>query len=325
LRNEADAMREIADFLLRDAEALENPGYVCLAQRLAGITAWSLDGDYLAARAHLEAAVALYDPARDAELGVRFGQDIGVAAMIYLAIVLWPLGEHAAARRWIDAALSRVRNSDHVPTLAFTGYMVSLFEMRRGSPQAALPHARAVMALAREHGLGFFLLNGAIVGEWAETLIHRNLESLAALERANAAVEAQGLRAGKAYSNVALAEALIACDRLDEAVEAAQRAVDCVRDEQLRAFEADAHFALGQALQRRRPEQPGLAAAAFGASLEVAKARRARSYELRAALALARLSGLSRENRRALSDAVAGFEATPECPDVAEARALLAG
>ena len=45
------------------------------------------------ARDHLERALALFQPGRDDDLAFRFGQDPGVAAMIYLALVLWPLGE----------------------------------------------------------------------------------------------------------------------------------------------------------------------------------------------------------------------------------------
>ena len=59
----------------------------------------------------LERALALFQPGRDDDLAFRFGQDAGVAAMLYLAITLWPLGD-------IDRAVSLVdrrRDADRGP------------------------------------------------------------------------------------------------------------------------------------------------------------------------------------------------------------------
>ena len=66
-------------------------------------------GEYREARDHLERALAMFQPGRDDDLAFRFGQDPGVAAMPYLALVLWPLGEVERAvslvgRRGADGA-----------------------------------------------------------------------------------------------------------------------------------------------------------------------------------------------------------------------------
>ena len=53
---------------------------------------------------HLERALALFQPGRDDDLAFRFGQDAGVAAMFYLAIVLWPLGDVERAISLVDNA-----------------------------------------------------------------------------------------------------------------------------------------------------------------------------------------------------------------------------
>jgi hypothetical protein len=41
----------------------------------------------------------MFDPERDRDLAYRFGQDIGVAFMNYLAFAVWPLGEIARAQQ----------------------------------------------------------------------------------------------------------------------------------------------------------------------------------------------------------------------------------
>ena len=63
-----------------------------VAHRAAGVTCW-FAGEYRDARDHLERALALFQSGRDDDMAFRFGQDLGVSAMAYLALVLWPLGE----------------------------------------------------------------------------------------------------------------------------------------------------------------------------------------------------------------------------------------
>ena len=64
------------------------------------------------AREHLERALALFQPGRDDDLAFRFGQDAGVAAMLYLALTLWPLGDVGRAVSLVgDAAGADARAS----------------------------------------------------------------------------------------------------------------------------------------------------------------------------------------------------------------------
>ena len=64
----------------------------------------------------------------------------------------------------------------------------------------------------------------------------------------------------------------------------------------------------------------------FQAALEIVKQQGARSWGLRAALALAKLrqsTGRAAEAHAALAPALEGFAPTPEMPEIAEAQALL--
>jgi predicted ATPase len=61
-------------------------------------------------------------------------------------------------------------------------------------------------------------------------------------------------------------------------------------------------------------------------ALELARNQQSHSFSLRAATSLARLlaqQGRAGEGRSLLAAAYEGFEATPDMPDVADARALL--
>ena len=75
-------------------------------------------------------------------------------------------------------------------------------------------------------------------------------------------------------------------------------------------------------------QRPDLAAAesAFMRAIEIARGQRTRTFELRAALSLAKLyktTGRDQVAREVLVPALAGFKAGPEVPEVEEAQRLL--
>ena len=78
---------------------------------------------------------------------------------------------------------------------------------------------------------------------------------------------------------------------------------------------------------KRDPANPAPAEEAFLTAIAVAKQQGTRSFELRAALALAKLyqsTGRPAEAHAVLAPALEGFAPTPEMPEIAEAQALLA-
>ena len=94
-----------------------------------------------------------------------------------------------------------------------------------------------------------------------------------------------------------------------------------------RAFDAELHRARGEILLKRDPANPAPAEDAFLSAIAIAKQQGARSFDLRAALSLAKLyqsTGRPAEAHAVLAPALEGFSPTPEMPEIAEAQALLA-
>ena len=92
-------------------------------------------------------------------------------------------------------------------------------------------------------------------------------------------------------------------------------------------FDAELHRIRGEILLKQNPADPAPAEAAFLAAIAVAQQQKARSFELRAALSLAKLyqsTGRPIDAHDVLGPALAGFSPTPEFPEIAEAQALLA-
>jgi predicted ATPase len=90
-------------------------------------------------------------------------------------------------------------------------------------------------------------------------------------------------------------------------------------------FDAGLHNIRGEILLKQNPADPAAAEAAFLAAIAVARQQKARSFELRAALSLAKLyqsTGRPSDAHDILGPALTGFAPTPEFPQIADAKVL---
>jgi predicted ATPase len=86
------------------------------------------------------------------------------------------------------------------------------------------------------------------------------------------------------------------------------------------------HRLRGEILLKRDPTNTALAEDALLTAIAIAQQQKARSFELRAALDLARLynaTSRSADAHALLASALKGFSPTPEFPEIAEAQMLL--
>jgi class 3 adenylate cyclase len=92
-------------------------------------------------------------------------------------------------------------------------------------------------------------------------------------------------------------------------------------------FDAEVFRTRGDILIKQNPANPAPAEAAFRTAIAIAQSQKARSFELSAALALAKLcqsNGRSVEAQDVLGPALEGFSPTPEFPEIAQALNVLA-
>jgi hypothetical protein len=107
---------------------------------------------------------------------------------------------------------------------------------------------------------------------------------------------------------------------IDEALVMSQEGGD-------RLYDSNLHRLRGNILLKRDPANPAQAEEAFKTSLAIAKQQGARSFELLASLALAKLyQSTDRlvEAHAVLAPALEGFWPTPEMPVIAKALELMA-
>ena len=159
------AMRELADAFQRNVEGRSELPESGIAHRIDGMTCW-FAGDFLNARRHLELALASYDGERDRPLAYRFGQDLAVPAMAYLAMTLWQLGIGDGAQRLAEETITYALRTGHIPTIAYAYLHGSFFEMVRHDHLRCGQLVRIYLDLAREHGMPLWLANGAFHEGW---------------------------------------------------------------------------------------------------------------------------------------------------------------
>ena len=327
VRGELSPMRAYAETFLGDVAAKPNSPEAGVAHRAQGITHW-FAGEFIEARHHLERALALFQSGRDDDLAFRFGQDAGVAAMLFLALTLWPLGDIGRAVALVGDAEARIAGLPHIGTRAFGRMHAALFALILGDMSRAAPNAAELAKLTRDHDLpvwrafGVFLEGSAGVRSGpagggledmrrgVELLREQNIPWLDGLLKIPLA-EAEARTGNVDHALAVLDEALATCERIGH-----------------RTFEAELHRVRGDTLLKRDPANPSLAESALGRAIEIARGQGTRSFELRAALSLAKLyqaTGRPADAYALLAPALVGFTPTPEMSEIAEAQALLAG
>jgi predicted ATPase len=325
-RAEPLKMREAAAAFLHETARRPDSPEAGVAYRIAGLTHLYF-GDYAAARADIEKALDVLDSERDRDLAFRFGQDQVAAAMIYLALVLWPLGDVGRARQFANQAASQAAKSGNVQTLAYVDYHLCLFEALRGDRQRASPVAKAVLDLARERAMPIWESAGRLLNGWANWLVGDQRMELAEMRRGIERWCELAQAWHRPYFGALLSEAEADAGNVDIAVTEVDRLLAEASSTGQHWSDAELHRIRGELLIKRDPANTAPAEEAFVTAIAVAREQKARSFELRAALALAKLhqsTGRPAEAHAALAPAFEGFLATPEFPEIEEAQNLLA-
>jgi predicted ATPase len=325
-RCEPAVMQEAAAAFLRETELRPDSPEAGVAYRISGLTRLYF-GDYAEARANIEKALAVLDSERDRDLAFRFGQDQVAAAMIYMALVIWPLGDVERARQFADQAASQAAKSGNVQTLAYVNYHLCLFEALRGDRERAAPVATVVLDLARERAMPIWESAGRVFHGWANWLVGDQQMELAEMRRGIERWRELGQAFHRPYLGALLAEAEASAGNLDIAIGELDRFLAEAQSTGERWSDPELHRVRGELLIKRNPANTAPAEEAFLTAIAVAQQQKARSFELRAALSLAKLyqsTGRAADVHTVLAPALEDFSPTREFPEIAEAQALLA-
>jgi predicted ATPase len=209
--------------------------------------------------------------------------------MLYLALTLWPLGDIARADSLVAEAETRSAGLAHIVTRAHGKLHVAMFELMRGDLSRVALNADELVRLAREHDLPAARAYGIFFEGLASAPSGPAGGGLEDMRRGVELLREQNVLTFDGLLKIALAEAEARAGDVDRAVVVIDEAVATCERTEYRVFEAELHRVRGEMLLRRDTSDPAPAEEALRSAIGVAKQQGARSFELRAALALAKL------------------------------------
>jgi predicted ATPase len=325
MRGELTLAQETAESFLRDAENDGRMTEAAVARRNAGM-ARLYQGDFLDAEANLVEALRTYDPERDRDAKFRFGVDTAAVATGYLTQASWALGDVERARALGEEALARADETGHAPTRAVGYGLISVYQVLRGDAEAVRRAAKTTVELSREHGMALWLAWGEVQSIWARASLGDRETGVSELRCALAAYVDQGNKLYVPLFQGRLVELEAEGNDADGALRRIDEALALTSETGERWTDALLYRIRGEILLKREPANPSPAEEAFLAAIAVAQVQKARSFELRAALALAKLyqsTDRPADAHTVLAPALEGFSPTPEMPEIAKAQALL--
>lgn len=246
-------------------------------------------GEMAPAHAHLEQGIALYDPQEYRALAIRSGIDLGVWCLSYAAFVLWLLGYPDQALERGHEALTLAQELSHPPSLAAVLVYVACIHCFRREAHATQERAEAAMALAGEQGFPQWLTVGMILRGWALAMQGQAEEGITQIRQALAAWRAMGAGLSVSYWLVLLAEAYGQAGQAEEGIRLLAEALTYVDTTGERLCAAEVYRLKEELLLRQAIPDEAQAETCLHQALDIAHHQQAKSWELRAAVSLARL------------------------------------
>jgi class 3 adenylate cyclase/predicted ATPase len=320
-----DVCRDLAAQFLALAEKQKTIVPLMIGHRLVGNSLLHT-GDSVESRVHYDQAIALYDPMEHRPLATRFGQDARVTTLGFRSQALWALGYPEAALTDTDHALEYAREIGQAATLmlalSFAGLICNLCR----NHTEAIVRAQELMPLAEEKGSLPWKALGMMNQGSALAMTGRASEAIEVLTSVLAAFRATGATLFTPFYLLYLARAYAELDQFDEAWHRIYEAMTLVETTKESWCEADLHRTAGEiALMSPKPDA-ATAEAYFKRALAIARKQQSKSWELRAAMSLARLwrDQSKRDEARDLLAPVYGwFTEGFDTLDLKEAKALL--
>jgi tetratricopeptide (TPR) repeat protein len=283
-------------------------------------------GDFSEARRLGNAAIALYDPKKHAQLVHVYNQDPNCSTLVWAGLWLWALGFPDQARETAEEELRLARKIGHTWNLVWVLASGNFALTLCGDMEQAKARLVEALAVASAHGLPVL---------HAIALWHHGIACIASGEHEQGYVEAtagskvmwdSGVLITSPYSFSERAKALLGLGRLREArtlVDEALRLIDVIGD---RMWEAEAHRISGLIALAASRTDIDAAEKAFSKSLEIARAQQAKGWELRTATSYARLmqaTGRAPAAKELLQPIYDWFTEGFDTRDLVEAKKLL--
>jgi class 3 adenylate cyclase/predicted ATPase len=320
-----DVVRELASQFLALAEKHGQIVPVMIGHRLMG-NSLMLTGDILKGREHYNRAFALYDPAKHRPLATRFGQDVGVSIFVYRALAQWMLGYPETARVDADHALEDARQDNHAGTLMYAQFHTSLTNVLCANYAAANAESDEVVRLADAKGAALWKALATMQKGSVVALSEKPSDGIQMITSGITTYQSTGSRVYLPIFWSHLSSAYAQIGKFDDAWRCIGEAMIAVETTNERWYEAEVIRVTGEIALLSSDPDGAKAQTYFERALIVARKQQAKSWELRAAMSMARLwrdQGKQDEARDLLAPVYFWFTEGFDTRDLKEAKALI--
>jgi predicted ATPase len=322
---DGDVLRKLAAQVLALAEKQGTTVPLLVGHRLMGVSLL-VTGSIAEGRTHLDQAFALYEPTQHRPLAMRFGQDIGVATQCFRSEALWYLGFPEAAIKDADHAVNDARELGQAATLIYALFFASFVPIFCGHYTAADAQLGELAALADEKGSLFWKSHCMSLHGYALVSSGEPAEAVRMITTGTKAWRSTGATFFMPFYVSNLATAYAELGQFDDAWRCIGEAEAAVETSGYTWYEAEVNRIAGKIELLSPDPDAAKAEAYFERSLTVAHQQQAKSWELRAAMSMARLwrdQGKVQQARELLAPVYGWFTEGFDTRDLKEAKALL--
>jgi DNA-binding winged helix-turn-helix (wHTH) protein/predicted ATPase/type II secretory pathway predicted ATPase ExeA len=335
--------RELGEQLLHLCQRVDDPLLHVQAHYGQGVTLFDL-AEFDSSSAHLTHTLTLYTPQQHtAHVSLYGGYDPGVACLQWLARILWLRGYPTQAKQRSDEALHLARELGHPLSLAWAWNIAAVIHQYRGEEPAAQACVQEAVSIVQEHELAFMAALTMILQGWGLVGQGQRIKGIEKIREGLTAYQSTGAALSLPAQFSLLAGAYARSGQMVEAQRLITEAVAITTKTGERWFEAELYRLKGELTlyqqstvdsqkskvpntQRPTPDAQAEVEAYFLKALEIARQQQAKSWELRAAMSLARLwhsQGKISDARQLLEETYSWFTEGFDTKDLRDAKTLL--
>jgi class 3 adenylate cyclase/predicted ATPase len=322
---DGEVVRDLAAQFLLLAEKQGATVPLMIGHRLMAVALVST-GSLVEGRAQFDRALELYDPAEHRLLATRFGQDTRVTILSYRSSILWFLGLPEAALADAEHAIEDARATGQAAAIMYALVYASVTHICCGTYGEAITQLEEVVQLAEEKGAFFWKAAGMAIRGCLFAQMGKASEAVHMITSGRNAWQATGATTWAPLWALYLAKAHAELGQFELARRYIGDAIATVKKTQERWWEPEVERTAGIIALMSPDRDQAMAEAYFERALKVAQAQQAKSWELRAAMSMARLwrdQGKQHEARGLLAQVYGWFTEGFDTLDLKQAKALL--
>jgi predicted ATPase len=320
-----DVLRYLAAQVVALAEKRGSTVPLMIGHRLMGMSLLHT-GDIAEGRMHFDSAIAFYKPVAHRRLATQFGQDIRVAILCYRSFALWMLGYPEAALADTEHALKDAREIGHAATLMYTLANAQFTHLLCRNNEIVKTLVDELVALSDEKGSLYWKSMGMMQRGLLFAVTGNASDAVQMITSGLAALRLTGSTWGIPTFLTYLASVYSELGQFDDAQRSIDEAITAIETTKETWRAVETHCAAGQIELVSPGPNAAKAEGYFERALTIARQQQAKSWELRAAMSMARLwrdQGKRDEARELLAPVYGWFTEGFDTLDLKEAKKLL--